>query len=80
MRGRNRGESLTRLRNTGIPSHRVAHLFRGLRGRLLCYRKDYVFARIGQCRRAECEREYDTAQAGKPSYSYHTQSVRLFSA
>jgi hypothetical protein len=77
--GRNRGKPIARHRNTGARVVYVAQLFHGLRGRLMCYREHYVFARIGKCRCAECERDYNTAQAGKPSCSCHTQSVRLFS-
>ena len=77
--GRNRPHPVTRHRNTGGCSERVAHFFCGLHDPLWLCRAHYVLARISRkCRCAECEREHDTcasnrrtAQATKPvSYSH----------
>ena len=77
--GRNRPHPVTRHRNTGGCSERVAHFFCGLHDPLWLCRSHYVLARISRkSRRAECEREHDTcasnrrtAQATKPvSYSH----------
>lgn len=77
--GRNRPHPVTRHRNTGGYSERVAHFFCGLHDPLWLCRAHYVLARISRkCRCAECEREHDTcasnrrtAQATKPvSYSH----------
>ena len=77
--GRNRPHPVTRHRNAGCCSERVAHFFCGLHHPLWLCRAHYVLARISRKRRcAECEREHDTcasnrrtAQATKPvSYSH----------
>ena len=77
--GRNRPHPVTRHRNTGGCSERVAHFFCGLHNPLWLCRAHYVLARISRkCRCAECEREHDTCasnrrteQATKPvSYSH----------
>ena len=77
--GRNRPHPVTRHRNAGCCSERVAHFFCGLHDPLWLCRAHYVLARISRkCRCAECEREHDTcasnrrtAQATKPvSYSH----------
>ena len=77
--GRNRPHPVTRHRDTGGCSERVAHFFCGLHDPLWLCRAHYVLARISRkCRCAECEREHDTcasnrrtAQATKPvSYSH----------
>src|SRR4029077_12065150 len=77
--GRNRPHPVTRHRNAGGCSERVAHFFCGLHDPLWLSRAHYVLARISRKRRcAECEREHDTcasnrrtAQATKPvSYSH----------
>ena len=77
--GRNRPHPVTRHRNTGGCSERVAHFFCGLHDPLWLCRAHDVLARISRkCRCAECEREHDTsasnrrtAQATKPvSYSH----------
>jgi hypothetical protein len=77
--GRNRPHPVTRHRNAGCCSERVAHFFCGLHDPLWLCRAHYVLARISRKRRcAECEREHDTcasnrrtAQATKPvSYSH----------
>jgi hypothetical protein len=77
--GRNRPHPVTRHRNTGGCSERVAHFFCGLQDPLWLCRSHYVLARISRKSRcAECEREHDTcesnrrtAQATKPvSYSH----------
>ena len=77
--GRNRVDPVTRHRNTGCCSERVAHFLRCLHDPLWLCREHYVFARISsKCRCAKCEREHDTrasnrrtTQATKPvSYSH----------
>ena len=65
--GRNCGEPCARLRDGGASFHNVAHLPRGLRGRLLCYGQDHVFARIRICRCAKCEHEHDTCTSNRPA-------------
>jgi hypothetical protein len=77
--GRNRPYPITRHRNTGSGSERVAHFLCDLHDPLWLCRAHYVLARISsKCRCAECQREHDTcasnrrtAQATKPvSYSH----------
>jgi hypothetical protein len=77
--GRNRPHPVTRHRNAGCCSERVAHFLCGLHDPLWLCRAHYVLARISsKCRCAECEREHDTcasnrrtAHATKPvSYSH----------
>ena len=77
--GRNRPHPVTRHRNTGCCSERVARFLCGLHDPLWLRRTHYVLARISRkCRCAKCEREHDTcasnrrtAQATKPvSYSH----------
>jgi hypothetical protein len=77
--GRNRVDPVTRHRNTGCCSKRVAHFLRGLHDPLWLCREHYVFARISsKCRCAKCEREHDTrasnrrtTQATKPVFYSH---------
>jgi hypothetical protein len=90
--GRNWADPITRHRNAGCCSERVAHFLRGLHHTLwLCHtpwlcREHYVFARISsKCRYAKCEREHDTcasnrrtAQATKPVLYSHTVIVIPF--
>jgi hypothetical protein len=86
--GRNRAEPVTRHRNTGGCSERVAHFLCDLRDPLWLCREHYVLARISsKCRCAKCEREHDTcasnrrtAQATDPdSVSNFAQAyLRLF--
>ena len=77
--GRNWADPVTRHRNTGGCSKRVAHFFCGLHDPLWLCRAYYALARVSsKCRCAECEREHDTcasnrriAHATKPvSYSH----------
>ena len=84
--GRNRPHPVTRHRNTGGCSERVAHFFCGLHDPLwLCW-AHYVLARISRkCRCAKCEREHDTrapnrrtAQAAKPVFHSHAVIVIPF--
>jgi hypothetical protein len=65
--GRNRSEPIARLRDGGACGHYVAYLLRGPLGRLLCCRQDYIFARIGKCRSAKREREYDARASNRPT-------------
>jgi len=77
--GRNRVDPVTRHRNTGCCSERVAHFLRCLHDPLWLCREHYVFARISsKCRCAKCEREHDTrasnrrtTQATKPVFYSH---------
>ena len=56
--GRNRPHPVTRHRNTGCCSERVAHFLCGLHDPLWLCRAHYVLARISsKCRCAECQRE-----------------------
>src|SRR5207247_8625738 len=79
-------DPLTRHRNTGCCSERVAHFLRALHDALWLCREDYVFARISSKRRcAKCEREHDTrasnrrtAQATKPVFNSHAVIVIPF--
>jgi hypothetical protein len=84
--GRNRPHPVTRHRNTGGCSERVAHFLCGLYDPLwLCW-AHYVLARISRkCRCAKCEREHDTrapnrrtAQAAKPVFHSHAVIVIPF--
>jgi len=84
--GRNWADPVTRHRNAGCRSERVAHFLRGLHDPLWLCREHYVFARIsGKCRCAKCEREHDTrasnrrtAQATKPVFYSHAIIVIPF--
>jgi hypothetical protein len=84
--GRNWADPVTRHRNTGCCSERVAHFLRGLHDPLWLCREHYVFARISsKCRCAKCEREHDTrapnrrtAQAAKPVFHSHAVIVIQF--
>jgi hypothetical protein len=84
--GRNWAHPVTRHRNTGCCSERVAHFLRGLHESLWLCREHYVFARISSKRRcAKCEREHDTrasnrrtAQATKPVFYSHAVIVIPF--
>jgi hypothetical protein len=84
--GRNWADPVTRHRNAGCCSERVAHFLRGLHDPLWLCREHYVFVRISRkCRRAKCEREHDTcpsdrrtAQATKPVFYSHTGIVIPF--
>ena len=84
--GRNRPHPVTRHRNTGCCSERVAHFLCGLHDPLWLCRAHYVLARISsKCRRAECQREHDTcasnrrtAQATKPVSYCHAVIVIPF--
>ena len=84
--GRNWADPVTRHRNTGCCSERVAHFLRGLHEPLWLCRAHYVFARIsGKCRCAKCEYEHDTrasnrrtAQATKPVFYSHAVIVIPF--
>ena len=77
--GRNLADPVTRHRNTGCCSERVAHFLRGLHEPLWLCRQHYVFGGISSKRRsAKCEREHDTcasnrriAQATKPVFYSH---------
>src|SRR5947208_7326720 len=77
--GRNRAIPVTRHRNTGSCSERVAHFLRGLHDPLWLCREHYVLARISsKCRCAKYDREHDTcvsnrrtAQATKPVSYFH---------
>ena len=79
-------DSITRHRNAGCCSERVAHFLRGLQEPLWLCRAHYVFARISsKCRCAKCEREHDTrasnrrtAQATKPVFYSHAVIVIPF--
>jgi hypothetical protein len=81
--GRNWVDPVTRHRNTGCCSERVAPFLRGLHDPLLLCREHYVFARIrSKCRRAKCEREHytrapnrRTIQATKPVFHSHAVIV-----
>lgn len=84
--GRNWADPVTRHRNTGCCSERVAHFLRGLHEPLWLRREHYVFARISSKRRcAKCECEHDTrasnrrtAQATKPVFYSHAVIVIPF--
>jgi hypothetical protein len=81
--GRNCADPVTRHRNTGCCSERVAHFLRGLHEPLWLCREYYVFAGITSKRRcAKCEREHDTCasnqrtpQATKPVFYSHAVIV-----
>src|SRR6266480_6349179 len=84
--GRNRANPVTRHRNTGCCSERVAHFLRGLYDPLWLCREHYVLARVSsKCRCAKYEGEHDTcvsnrrtAQATKPvSYSHALIVIRF---
>jgi hypothetical protein len=84
--GRNWADPITRHRNAGCCSERVAHFLRGLHDALWLCREHYVFARISsKCRCAKCERQHDTrasnrrtAQATKPVFYSHAVIVIPF--
>ena len=84
--GHNWAHPVTRHRNAGCCSERVAHFLRGLHDTLWLCREYYVFARISsKCRCANCEREHDTrasnrrtAQATKPVFCSHAVIVIPF--
>ena len=84
--GRNWADPITRHRNAGCCSERVAHFLRPLHDALWLCREHYVFARISsKCRCAKCEREHDTrasnrrtAQATKPVFYSHAVIVIPF--
>jgi hypothetical protein len=75
--GRNCGEPIARLRDTGGSRHHVAHLLHGPLGRLLCRRQDHVFARICKCRCAKCERERSTCTSNRPA-AHATEPASCF--
>jgi hypothetical protein len=84
--GRNWADPVTRHRNTGCCSERIAHFLHGLHDPLRLCREHYAFARISsKCRCAKCEREHDTrapnrrtAQATKPVFHSHAVIVVPF--
>ena len=84
--GRNRTDPVTRHRNAGCCSERVAHFLRGLHDPLWMCRQHYVLARISsKCRCAKCERDHETrasnrrtAQATKPVLYSHAVIVIPF--
>jgi hypothetical protein len=84
--GRNCADPITRHRNAGCCSERVAHFLRALHDALWLCREHYVFARISsKCRCAKGEREHDTcasnrrtAQATKPVFYSHALIVIPF--
>jgi hypothetical protein len=84
--GRNRPHPVTRHRNTGCCSERVAHFLCGLHDPPWLCRAHYVLARISsKCRCAECQREHDTcasnrrtAKATKPVSYCHAVIVIPF--
>jgi len=64
--GHNCADPVTRHRNTGCCSERVAHFLRGLHGPLWLCLEHYVFARISSKRRyAKCECEHDTCASNR---------------
>jgi len=64
--GRNQPHPVTRHRNTGGCSERVAHFFCGLHDPPWLCRAHYVLARVSsKCRCAECEREHDTCASNR---------------
>jgi hypothetical protein len=64
--GRNCADPVTRHRNAGCCSERVAHFLRGLHDPLWMCRQYYVLARISsKCRCAKCEREHDTRPSNR---------------
>ena len=65
--GRNCGEPIARLRDTGGSRHHIAHLLHGPLGRLLCCRQGYAIARTGKCRCAEGEGEHDAHASNRPA-------------
>jgi len=77
--GGNWADPVTRHRNTGRSSERVAHFLRNIHDPLWLCREHYVFARVSsQCRCAKYEGERDTrasnrgtAQATKPVFHSH---------
>src|SRR5438552_5007632 len=84
--GHNCANPVTRHRNTGRCSERVAYFLGGHHEPLWLCRAHYVFARISsKCRCAKCEREHDTrasnrrtAQATKPVFDPHAVIVIPF--
>jgi len=86
--GRNWADPITRHRNAGCCSERVAHSLRGLHDPLWLWlsREHYVFARISsKCICAKCQREHDTCasnqrtpQATKPVFYSHAVIVIPF--
>jgi len=83
--GRNWDDPVTRHRNTGRCSKRVAYFLRRLHNALWVCRDHYVFVRISKCRCAKCEREHDTrasnrrtAQATKHVFHSHAMIVIPF--
>jgi len=81
--GHNCADPVTRHRNTGRCSERVAYFLGGHHNPLWLCRAHYVFARISsKCRCAKCEREHDTRasnrrtpQATKPVLYSHVVIV-----
>jgi hypothetical protein len=64
--GRNCTDPVTRHRNAGCCSERVAHFLRGLHDPLWMCRRHYVLARISsKCRCAKCQREHDTRPSNR---------------
>jgi hypothetical protein len=84
--GRNWADPITRHRNAGCSSERVAHFLSSVHDSLWLCRAHYVFARIsGKCRCAKCEYKDDTcgsnrrtAQATKPVFYSHAVIVIPF--
>ena len=84
--GRHCADPITRHRNTGCGSERVAHFFRSVHDSPWLCRAHYVFARISsKCRCAKCECEHDTrasnrrtTQATKPVFYSHVVIVSPF--
>ncbi len=84
--GHNCADPVTRHRNTGRCSERVAYFLGGHHNPLWLCRAHYVFARISsKCRCAKCESEHDTrasnrrtAQATKPVFYSHAVIVIPF--
>jgi hypothetical protein len=84
--GRNWADPITRHRNAGCSSERVAHFLCSVHDSLWLCRAHYVFARISsKCRCAKCEREHDTrasnrrtGQATKPVFYSHAVIVIPF--
>src|SRR6266550_8885365 len=77
--GRNCGEPIARLRDTGGSRHHVAHLLHGPLGRLLCRPQDHVFAWLCKCRCAKCERERSTCTSNRPA-AHATEPASCFHA
>ena len=78
--GRNWDDPITRHRNAGCSSERVAHFLRGLYDALWLCREHYVFARISsKCRCAKRERQHDACTSTRPA-EHATESASCFHA